>query len=138
MNAEQVAEALKIGSERDLWTVLEIVKDREMWQWTRTVAESKGHDGTVRMADEELDKLPEITGLQALDAINQLAQRLTEGRWRYIRDAREQGATWEEIGATLGVTRQAAHEWYRTRIGKQEKLVPDYHDAARARAVLDE
>lgn len=39
-----------------------------------------------------------------------------EFRRRAVVDARAAGRTWAEIGAALGVTKQAAHEMYRTRV----------------------
>jgi hypothetical protein len=48
------------------------------------------------------------------------------------------GATWTQIGEALGITKQAAHDFYRRKIEEQEKYLPDLHDVAAARAVLEE
>jgi len=37
-----------------------------------------------------------------------------------------------------GITKQAAHDFYRRKIEEQEKCLPILHDAAAARAVLEE
>src|SRR6478735_8582707 len=59
-------------------------------------------------------------------------------RWYVMKSAREAGATWAQIGEALGTTKQAAHDFYRRKIEEQEKYLPDLHDAAAARAVLEE
>jgi hypothetical protein len=63
---------------------------------------------------------------------------LTARRWYVIKSAREAGATWAQIGEALGITEQAAHDFYRRKIEEQEKYLPDLHDVAAARAVLEE
>lgn len=45
---------------------------------------------------------------------------------------------WAHIGEALGITKQAAHDFYRRKIEEQEMYLPDLHDAAAARAVLEE
>jgi hypothetical protein len=55
-----------------------------------------------------------------------------------MKSAREAGATWAQIGEALGITKQAAHDFYRRKIEEQEKCLPDLHDAAAARAVLED
>jgi hypothetical protein len=52
--------------------------------------------------------------------------------------AREAGKTWDEIGSALGMSRQGAQDWYRRKIANQERYVPEFYDAERARAVLDD
>lgn len=63
---------------------------------------------------------------------------LTGRRWHVIKSAREAGAAWTRIGEALGITKQAAHDFYRRKIEEQEKYLPVLHDAATARAVLEE
>jgi hypothetical protein len=58
-------------------------------------------------------------------------------QWYVIQAARETGASWDDIGTALGVGAQEARDWYRDRITQCERLVPDFHDAGRARAALD-
>jgi hypothetical protein len=52
--------------------------------------------------------------------------------------ARESGATWAQIGEALGITKHAAHDFYRRKIEEQEKYLSNLHEAAAARAVLED
>jgi hypothetical protein len=42
------------------------------------------------------------------------------------------------LGEALGITKQAAHDFYRRKTEEQEKHLPDLHDAAAARAVMED
>jgi hypothetical protein len=87
---------------------------------------------------QSLAESAEVTPLQALAAGHRLVQLLTGGRWHLMQDAREAGASWTEVGAALEMSKQGAADWYARKIGDQERALPDFHDAARARAVLGE
>jgi hypothetical protein len=80
----------------------------------------------------------EVAALEALRANAKAVELLTARRWYVIKSAREAGATWAQIGKALGITKQAAHDLYRRKIEEQEKYLPDLHDVAAARAVLEE
>ena len=59
----------------------------------------------------DVDQLPS----DPLDALRELARRESELgvlRRAAIEAAREAGATWEQVGAALGMSRQAAWEYY--------------------------
>jgi len=45
-----------------------------------------------------------------------------------MREAREAGATWTEIGEALGMPKQGAHDWFRRKIENQEMYVAEFHD----------
>lgn len=45
-----------------------------------------------------------------------------------MKSARETGATRAQIGEALGITKQAAHDFYRRKIEEQEKYLPELHD----------
>jgi len=81
-------------------------------------------------------ELPEATALDALEANRELVATLTAQRWYVMQAAREGGASWSEIGAALGMTKQGAQDWYQRRIAEREQVVADVHDAERARAAL--
>jgi hypothetical protein len=64
----------------------------------------------------------------ALSAIVELRILLEELEEVHVAAAREQGWSWSEIAAALGVTRQAAHKKHARRLKERED------DSARARA----
>jgi hypothetical protein len=75
--------------------------------------------------------------VDALEANWQYVDELIAGRWYLMRAAREAGATWDEIGAALGMTRQGANDWYhRRKVAVQEQPVGGLDDAERPRAAL--
>ena len=63
---------------------------------------------TVQVAAEASSRDPAV-GLRAVRALRDLVERL-EGL--QVDNARDQGWTWEQIAAQLGVTRQAVHKKY--------------------------
>lgn len=91
----------------------------------------RGHE----QARQVLDRAPEPTALQGLEANRKLVELLELRRWYVIQDAREAGASWTQIGAALGVTKQGAHDGYRRAIAKRAEI-DDRHDSARAEQAL--
>jgi hypothetical protein len=85
-----------------------------------------------------LAELPEVTALQGVQAAGRLVELLTGRRWIGMQRAREQGASWSQIGDALGMSKQGAQNWYARTIAEQERIVGRYHDAERARAALGE
>ena len=69
------------------------------------------------------DLCPAEPVLEALTAVETLARVVDRWRARLVRLARTRGAPWTEIGHSLGVSKQAAHERYgqarRRRVGRQ-------------------
>src|SRR5215212_6718208 len=102
--------------------------------WQRAIERG----GDPQVAERALGELPEVSALDALEANRQLVDFLIGRRWFVMQAAREAGASWAQIGAALGMSKQGAGDWYRRKIADQEKYVPDVHDADRARAALDE
>ncbi|MFE3206406.1 hypothetical protein [Embleya sp. NPDC059237] len=116
---------------------------RRMWEEIRTAGLADGEETRVQVAEYELDRelgngvcVRDVSPLHALAASARLVDMLTGVRWVDMRNAREQGSTWQEIGDALGMTRQGAYDWYARKITKQAKYVPDLHDTDRARAAL--
>jgi len=68
----------------------------------------------VRDAPEDRDEL-----LDALRANANLVATLTEQRWLVMHRARQAGASWEQIGTALGVSRQSAWEFLRRKLAEQ-------------------
>jgi hypothetical protein len=134
-DAGSVERALSGGDVHELLRVWEDFNRGETW---REVS-ATGSSGQARAAAARfLAEVREVAALEALRANAKAVELLTGRRWYVIKSAREAGATWTQIGEALGITKQAAHDFYRRRIEEQEKYLPDLHDAAAARAVLEE
>jgi Homeodomain-like domain len=67
--------------------------------------------GRARRSRDEL--------LDALRANANLVTSLTDQRWLVMRRARQAGASWEQIGTALGVSRQSAWEFLRRKLAEQ-------------------
>jgi hypothetical protein len=109
-----------------------------MWRRVLAKSEADGHAHGVRVAQNAMAELPNVSPLDALRANAELVQLLTARRWSVMQEAREQGASWAEVGEALGVSRQAAWEFYQRAIESDERNAEPWHDADRARAVLAE
>jgi hypothetical protein len=133
MDVEQI---LDTGDERELHQVWDTQAQRRMWSGVRDKNRAKGDAQGQAVAEQALAELPEVTALQALRANARLVGLLTGRRWIAMQDAREAGASWEQIGEALGMSKQGAHDFYRRKIADQETYVGDLHDAERARAAL--
>lgn len=59
-----------------------------------------------------LSDLPPVTAIDALEATAKLARQIDQRRFLAMRDAREEGAPWSRIGRALGISKQAAQEFY--------------------------
>ena len=97
-----------------------------------------GSDQAREAAVHFLSEVSEVAALEALRANAKAVELLTARRWYVMKSAREGGATWAQIGEALGITKQAAHDFYRRKLEEQERYLPDLHDAAAAVAVLDD
>ena len=119
--------------EQELWEIWNKFGARLMWtaalEDTQTEAERQA-------VQQKLGELPDVTALEALRANAQLVDLLVGRRWYVMQAAREEGATWDEIGSALGMTRQGAHDLYQRRIATREQVLPELHDKARGRAAL--
>lgn len=115
--------------------------------WHRALA--RGADAVI--VQGALDELAARHGgtvpgpLDALAASAELVRALNGGRWIAVHDAREQGATWQQIADAMGVTAEHAQQIYTEAIDAQERLAAGLDtgplragitaDAAAARAV---
>lgn len=125
-----VDELLRAGTPDDWWRI--VVTYRSISTWQQVSAKT----GDTDVTGVALAKLPAVTALQALAAKQQFSEWLTGARWIDMRDAREQGASWTEIGASVGQSRQAVRQWYLRAIERQEFHAGAFHDIERARAAL--
>jgi hypothetical protein len=121
--------------EQELLDRVSLAEDRIMWS---TVLAKASTTEQVQVARRVLDERATVAPLDGLAAGARLVELVTAGRWRLMRSAREDGASWEQVGATLGMTGPDARAWYGEKIALQERYVPQFHDAARSRAVLDD
>lgn len=133
-DAGSVEQALGSGDVHELLRVWEDFSRGETW---REVS-ATGSDQARAAAAQFLAEVREVAALEALRANAKAVELLTARRWYVIKSAREAGATWTQIGEALGITKQAAHDFYRRKIEEQEKYEPDVHDSAAARAVLED
>ena len=67
---------------------------------------------TARATAESTEVCPIEPVLEALTAVEGLARVVDQWRVRLVRLARTRGAPWTDIGQSLGVSKQAAHERY--------------------------
>ncbi|MET3934817.1 hypothetical protein [Arthrobacter sp. OAP107] len=133
-NAVSVEQALNSGDVRELLKVWEDFNRGETW---REIS-ATGSDQAREAAAQFLAQVSEVAALEGLRANAKAVEQLTGRRWYVMKIRREGGATWAQIGEALGITKQAAHDFYRRKIEKQEKYLSDLHDAATARAVLED
>lgn len=129
-----VEQALNSGDVHELLTVWEDFNRGE----TGREASAVGSDEAREAAAQFLAEVREVAALEALRANAKAVELLTARRWYAMKSAREAGATWAQIGEALGITKQAAHDFYQRKIEEQEKRLPDLHDTAAARAVLED
>src|ERR1017187_394712 len=111
--------------------------------WTRMLAKftAEGNEKHAAGARDALTGMEAVSPLDALAANEELTRLMTGWRWLAMRDARESGATWEQIGESLGMTRQGAKAAYLSTVENQERYCPDYFteaDSKAHRALLDD
>jgi hypothetical protein len=130
------SEVAESGTMDELLRVLRLSDQRELYQ--HGIEQGRASRRPAERLVGALAKLPGVTGLDALRASRRVVDLLTGARWHMMRQAREEGASWSDIGQALGMSRQAAHDFYRRNIEPQEHDAPGVHNAARSRAALDE
>lgn len=90
-----------------------------------------GSDRARAAAAQFLTEVREVAALEALRENVKAVELLTARRWYVMKSAREAGATWAQIGEALGITKQAAHDFYRRKIEEQGKYFPRRGSGAR-------
>ena len=91
------------------------IQDIRRVRWQNRVCERKLHivsgaDAVARSAVGDLSRGQDDRRLEAANRLRHAADALVT---EFVVEARESGATWAEIGDTLGVSTQAAHQKYR-------------------------
>ena len=84
-------------------------------------AEAAGDALCAAAAQRALDALPTVGALDALQANAHLVDMLSAQRWIALQDAREHGATLEQIGKMLGISRQSAWETFQRKIAEHQR-----------------
>lgn len=120
----------------ELLSVVRLSDQRELYQ--RGIEQGEATGQPVEMLVSALAELPGVTGLDALRASRRVVELLTGARWHMMRQAREEGASWTDVGRALGMSKQAAYDFYRRRIDQQEPYTHGPYRAARKRAAQDE
>jgi len=134
MDQASVEQALNSG---DVHELLKVWEDFNRGEASPGIS-SAGNDHALEAAAHFLSEVSEVAALEALRANARAVELLTARRWYVMKSAREGGATWAQIGEALGITKQAAHDFYRRKIEEEERHLPDLHDMAAARAVLED
>jgi hypothetical protein len=108
------------------------VQAHETWEaWsmanTMRLALRKAHEQGDREALARFAQHPEWTHgptpLEALAANRELVERLTGWRWLAVREAREHGHAWSDIGRALGLTPEEARGEFLARLERQRQVV---------------
>jgi hypothetical protein len=108
---------------------------RRGWERARADAEASGDAASAAAAEQALADLPAVGALDALRANAELVSMLSVQRWIAMKAAREQGATLEQIGKALGVSRQSAWEVFQRKIAEHQRYgSPQDIEADRAEA----
>lgn len=122
--------------ERESFKTWNDFHERRLWEQTGAKLRAQAADAErLRVVDDATAKAPAVSALEALAANARLVDLLSGRRWYVMQAAREEGAEWAEIGAALGISKQAAWEFYKRKIEARETYVADHHDTERARAV---
>jgi hypothetical protein len=111
------------------WETWQAWSDAEAMRTARRRTAERGESLAV------FDQHPEWTQgpgpLQALAANREVVDQLVGWRWGAMREAREQGQSWTEIGAALGVDADQARQVYLERVQQQQRAHeahPDLRD----------
>ena len=116
----------------ELLDVLRVSDQRELYERRIEEAEEDGHP--VAILVRALGELPGVTGLEALRASQRVVELLTGARWHMIRQAREEGASWSQVGGALGMSKQAAYDFYQRKLDLQDTSTDPAGSLARSRA----
>ena len=119
MNASQPRHPFTIA-----WETWQTWSDAEVMRTARRRTGERGESLAVFHQHPEWTKGP--GPLEALRANQEVVEHLVGWRWGAMREAREQGHSWAEIGAALGVAAAQASQVYLQRV-EQQRLVHETH-----------
>ena len=139
ISAGQIEEILSGPSLRVLLDLWDQATGRDSWRSIEQRAVEEGNADGAAVARRALANYQAVSALDGLRANERIVSLLTGWRFQAMRQAREEGHSWSEIGAALNMSKQAAWESYNRTIENQERYVPDLFqpaDAQRYRAQL--
>jgi hypothetical protein len=99
------------------WETWQAWSDAEAMRTARQRTAARGRSLTV--FDQHPDWTQGPGPLQALAANREVVDQLIGLRWQAMREAREQGHGWAEIGAALSVDAGQARQFYLERVERQ-------------------
>ncbi|MEV6285621.1 hypothetical protein [Kribbella sp. NPDC051770] len=112
--------------------VLRVSDERERYE--RDIEEGREAGQPVATLVKALGDLPGVTGLEALRASRRVVELLTGARWHMIRQAREEGSSWSQVGLAMGTSKQAAYDFYRRNLDQQDASADAANSSTRSRA----
>jgi hypothetical protein len=134
-DTRQPSEAADARGLEELLEVLRVSDQRELYERGIEQGREAGHP--VAILVKALADLPSVTGLEALRASRRVVDLITGARWHMMRQAREEGSSWSEVGNALGMSKQAAYDFYRRKLRQQdESAAREDYNAPRNRAAL--
>ena len=108
------------------WETWQAWSDAEAMRTARRRLAARGESLAV------FDQHPEWTQgpgpLAALRANREVVDQLVGWRWAAMREAREQGHGWAEIGAALGMDAEQARQVYLERVQQQQRVHQTHPD----------
>ena len=116
------------GTERDVFHAAEL-----------RLREKGGEPANLAVVRRATADRQDVSALEALRANERIVTLLTGWRWLAIRQAREEGHSWTDIGAALNMSKQGAWDLYQRAIKQQETYAGEFFSPAerqRAIAVL--
>jgi hypothetical protein len=130
-------DAEAIDGEPSIRELLRIYDAHSDQRLNRLVAERYAAEGKAIPSWTTPPPGEEVSTLDALKAGDRLAKLINGWRWILIRQAREEGKTWTQIGDALAMTKQGAYDYYRNAVDRQEQYAPEFsrHHRRAPRAV---
>ena len=135
----EIEETLNGPNLRALLDVWDRATGRDSWRAIERRAIEQGNADGAAVARRAMADYQGVSALDGLRANERIVSLLTGWRWQAMRQAREEGHSWSEIGAALNMSKQAAWESYKISIENQERYVPELFqpaDSERYRAQL--
>jgi len=129
-------EATDSRSLEELLEVLQVSDQRGLLE--RGIEQEQAAGNPVAALVKALADLPSVTGLEALRASRRVVELLAAARWRMMRQAREEGSSWSQVGNALGMSKQAAHDFYRRNLDQHDDsdAAPGTYNPTRPRPAL--